>query len=180
MTIQSQERLFNRSPNIAPSNLLYPTEGGKISSQPHTIVKNSVFPMAMYFFLSLFSQSKNWMHNVVWCCAEILPWKPTTKRRSFNWPHGEEWRRVQGLLEPVDECSDTKVIQRLNVQYINKYERINTRSGRPPSRACALVRSIRMKFLYIPQARRKIWRTTKRTSLRKVLQQRNTYQIHSS
>ena len=120
------------------------------------------------------------MHNVVWCCAEILPWKPTTKRRSFNWPHGEEWRRVQGLLEPVDECSDTKVIQRLNVQYINKYERINTRSGRPPSRACTLVRSIRMKFLYIPQARRKIWRTTKRTSLRKVLQQRNTYQIHSS
>ena len=46
---------------------------GKISAQPHTIVKQICFPNGNLLFLSLFSQSKNWMHNVVWGCAEILP-----------------------------------------------------------------------------------------------------------
>ena len=46
---------------------------GKISAQPHTIVKQICFPNGNVLFLSLFSLSKNWMHNVVWGCAEILP-----------------------------------------------------------------------------------------------------------
>ena len=48
---------------------------GKISAQPHTIVKQICFPNGNVLFLSLFSLSKNWMHNVVWGCAEILPLK---------------------------------------------------------------------------------------------------------
>ena len=46
---------------------------GKVSVQPHTIVKQICFPNGNVLFLSLFSISKNWMHNVVWSCAEILP-----------------------------------------------------------------------------------------------------------
>ena len=46
---------------------------GKISSQPHAIVKQFCFPNGNVLFLSLFSLSKNWMHNVLWGCAEILP-----------------------------------------------------------------------------------------------------------
>ena len=49
-------------------------ELGKISAKPHTIVKQICFPNGNLLFLSLFSLSKNWMHNVVWGCAEILPW----------------------------------------------------------------------------------------------------------
>ena len=49
------------------------TSFGKISSQPHTIVKQICFPYGNVLFLSLLSLSKNWMHNVVWGCAEILP-----------------------------------------------------------------------------------------------------------
>ena len=49
------------------------TSFGKISSQPHTIVKQICFPNGNVLFLSLFSLSKNWMHNVVWGYAEILP-----------------------------------------------------------------------------------------------------------
>ena len=46
---------------------------GKISAQPHTIVKQICFPNCNVLFLSLFSLSKNRMHNVVMGCAEILP-----------------------------------------------------------------------------------------------------------
>ena len=46
---------------------------GKVSAQPHTIVKQICFPNGNVLFLSLFSLFKNWMHNVVWGCAEILP-----------------------------------------------------------------------------------------------------------
>ena len=46
---------------------------GKISAQPHTIVKQIYFPNGNVLFLSLFSLFKNWMHNVVWGCTEILP-----------------------------------------------------------------------------------------------------------
>ena len=46
---------------------------GKISAQRHTIVKQIYFPSGSVLFLSLFSLSKNWMHNVVWGCDEILP-----------------------------------------------------------------------------------------------------------
>ena len=52
--------------------------GGKISSQPHAIVKQICFPNSNVLFLSLFSLSKKWMHNVVWGCAEILPNEDTT------------------------------------------------------------------------------------------------------
>ena len=45
----------------------------KVSVQPHTIVKQICFPNGNVLFLSLFSLFKNWMHNVVWGCAEILP-----------------------------------------------------------------------------------------------------------
>ena len=38
---------------------------GKISAQPHTIVKQICFPNGNVLFLSLFSLSKNRMHNVV-------------------------------------------------------------------------------------------------------------------
>ena len=51
-----------------PTNTMF----GKISAQPHTIVKQICFPNGNVLFLSLFSLSKNWMHNVVWGCAEIL------------------------------------------------------------------------------------------------------------
>ena len=50
---------------------------GKISAQPHTIVKQICFPNGNVLFFSLFPPSKNWMHNVVWGCAEILPIYPT-------------------------------------------------------------------------------------------------------
>ena len=46
---------------------------GKISAQPHTIVKQICFPNGSVLFLSLFSLSKNRMHYVVMGCAEILP-----------------------------------------------------------------------------------------------------------
>ena len=46
---------------------------GKISAQPHTIVKQICFPNGDVLFLLLFSLSKNWMHNVVWGCVEIAP-----------------------------------------------------------------------------------------------------------
>ena len=46
---------------------------GKISAQRHTTVKQIYFPSGSVLFLSLFSLSKNWMHNVVWGCEEILP-----------------------------------------------------------------------------------------------------------
>ena len=46
---------------------------GKISAQPHTIVKQICFPNGNVLFFSLFPPSKNWMHNVVWGYAEILP-----------------------------------------------------------------------------------------------------------
>ena len=45
---------------------------GKISAQPHTIVKQICFPNGNVLFLSLFSLSKNRMHYVVMGCAEIL------------------------------------------------------------------------------------------------------------
>ena len=46
---------------------------GKISAQPHTIVKQIWLPSGNVLFLLLFSLSKNWMHNVGWGCAEIVP-----------------------------------------------------------------------------------------------------------
>ena len=46
---------------------------GKISAQPHTVVKQICFPNGNVLFLSLFSLSKNWMHDVEWGCVEILP-----------------------------------------------------------------------------------------------------------
>ena len=53
--------------------LQFSHSSGKIFAQPHTIVKQICFPNGDVLFLSLFSLFKNWMHNVVWGCAEILP-----------------------------------------------------------------------------------------------------------
>ena len=52
---------------------------GKISAQPPTIVKQICFPNGNALFLTLFSLSKNWIHNLGWGCAEILPMKTTTR-----------------------------------------------------------------------------------------------------
>ena len=45
----------------------------KVSAQSHTIVKQICFPNGNVLFLLLFSLSKNWMHNIGWGCAGILP-----------------------------------------------------------------------------------------------------------
>ena len=50
---------------------------GKSSAQPHTIVKQICFPNGNVLLLSLFFLSTNWMHNVVWGYAEILPYLHT-------------------------------------------------------------------------------------------------------
>ena len=55
---------------------------GKIPAQPHTIVKQICFPNGNVLFWSLFYLSKNWMHNVVWGCAEILLLE---RIRGCNW-----------------------------------------------------------------------------------------------
>ena len=44
----------------------------KFRTAPH-YCKKICFPSGNILFFSLFSLSKNWMHNVVWGCAEILP-----------------------------------------------------------------------------------------------------------
>ena len=46
-----------------------------VKLKPHTIVKQICFPNGNVLFLSLFSLFKNWMHNVGWGCAEILPFR---------------------------------------------------------------------------------------------------------
>ena len=61
--------------------LQFSQSSGKIFAQPHTIVKQICFPNGDVLFLSLFSLSKNWMHNVVWGCAE------TKVRFIVNWFH---------------------------------------------------------------------------------------------
>ena len=73
---------------------------GKISIQPHTIVKQICFPNGNVLFLPLFSPPKNWMHNVVWGCAEILPdiLSPKTSQESFglttyNWLFTLQWTK---------------------------------------------------------------------------------------
>ena len=61
----------------------YPKD--KVSVQPHSIVKQICFPNGNVLFLSLFSLFKNWMHDVVWGCAEILPkfFKGPTKYKTI-------------------------------------------------------------------------------------------------
>ena len=44
---------------------------GKISAQPHTIVKQIWLPSGNVLFLLLFSLSKNWMHNASFLSIEI-------------------------------------------------------------------------------------------------------------
>ena len=41
---------------------------GKVSAQPHTIVKQICFPNGNVLFLSLFPLFKNWMHNTLGFC----------------------------------------------------------------------------------------------------------------
>ena len=56
---------------------------GKVSAQPHTIVKQICFPNGNVLFFSLFSLVKNWMHNVIWGCAEIVPNICTRQRSNY-------------------------------------------------------------------------------------------------
>ena len=78
--------LHSKRLNFEPSQIIKSVIScvGKISAQPHTIVKQICFPNGNVLFLSLFSLSKNWMHNVGWGCAEILP---DLKRY-------EDWRKL--------------------------------------------------------------------------------------
>ena len=47
---------------------------GRISAQPHTIVKQSSKPKGNLLFSSLFPLSKDCMYDEIWgCCAEIMP-----------------------------------------------------------------------------------------------------------
>ena len=60
------EKMFTES-NQFSNNTLW-----KISAQTHTILKQYRSPKGNLLFTPLFSLSKNYMHNKVWCCAEIL------------------------------------------------------------------------------------------------------------
>ena len=55
-----------------------------LGAQSHTIVKQICFPNGNVLFLLLFSLSKNWMNNVVWGCAEILPYTYLTIKIEKN------------------------------------------------------------------------------------------------
>ena len=68
--------MFRRSVRkfTSQSSWWFNNSAGKISTQPDTIVKQICFPNGNLLFSSLFSLSKNWMHNVVWGCAEVLPY----------------------------------------------------------------------------------------------------------
>lgn len=46
---------------------------GNISVEPQIIPKQSCTCKVNIFRLTLFSLCKNYMHNVLWDCAEILP-----------------------------------------------------------------------------------------------------------
>ena len=78
-------------PYTQPGAYVLPPSG-KVSAQPHTIVKQICFPNGNVLFLSLFSLFKNWMHNVVWGCAEILPTQLTCfwlSKIPLSWPIGD-------------------------------------------------------------------------------------------
>ena len=71
-------------------------ELGKIFAQPHTIVKQICFPNGDVLFLSLSSLSKNWIHNVGWGCAEILP---SILLKEYK----RKWRRSSVLFESCNK-----------------------------------------------------------------------------
>ena len=50
-----------------PAGIEHAANQGKISAQPHTIVKQICFPNGNLLFLSLFPLSKNWMHSMGLC-----------------------------------------------------------------------------------------------------------------
>ena len=60
------EKLFTVS-NQFSNNLLF-----ERFPQTHTILKQYRNPKGNLLFTPLLSLSKNYMHNKVWCCAEIL------------------------------------------------------------------------------------------------------------
>ena len=68
---------------------------GKMSAQPHTIVKQ----VLRCNFLALFTLSKNWMHNLVWGYEEILPKILSTK----------QWHLNETRVEAADMDSPTKL-----------------------------------------------------------------------
>ena len=97
--LHSQILKYFKSTTVYLSLSVSEEEKGKISAQPHTIVKQICLPNGNLLFLSLFSLSKNWMHNVVWGCAEILPRKSVLGLKfnssSHVWPaYGYSFRPV--------------------------------------------------------------------------------------
>ena len=96
-------------------------ERSKVSVQPHTIGKQIRFPNGNVLFLSLFSLSKNWMHNVVWGCTEILPkihpaspefWKPRSSPAVIS--------RIYWKHRRVVESKAYSVILRLWYKFLSK------------------------------------------------------------
>ena len=91
---------------------------GKISAQPHTIVKQICFLNGKVLFLLLFSLSKNWMYNIVWGCVEILPktvlyiicWRVYAMPTEKYWysipilPPPPPSTRVQSVLHKIKKC----------------------------------------------------------------------------
>ena len=74
---------------------------GKVSAQPHTIVKQICFPNGNVLFLSLFPLFKNWMHNVGWGCAEILPGEGASLegfQSQIMWCHEIRWNLMPDEL----------------------------------------------------------------------------------
>ena len=102
---------------------------GKISTQLHTTVKQICFPSGNVFFLSLFSLSKNWMHNVVWGCAEILPMKLQMiygtnliiPGRNVPWihEHSTVLFGVGSVFTVIVRISETKIVTSSSRSYLS-------------------------------------------------------------
>ena len=78
--------------------------GGKVLAQLHTTVRQICFPDGMYFFLSLFSLLKNWMHNVVWGRAEILLWVAANKEPAQEFKSTVVLSYINGVTEVLRRC----------------------------------------------------------------------------
>ena len=73
------------------SKLSNSTDLGKISAQPHTIVKQICFPNGDVLFLSMLSLSKNRMHNEIWGRAKISPKQLTSVDDLAQFPRKPNW-----------------------------------------------------------------------------------------
>ena len=83
------------------SKLSNSTDLGKISVQPHTIVKQICFPNGDVLFLSLLSISKNWMHNEIWGRAKISPKQLTSVDDLAQFPRKPNWVKFPYAYSPI-------------------------------------------------------------------------------